>query len=81
MKQYCFVIVNNAGNSWAVMNATDLNQPREQPTPMLPQLLEEGWVPVRETPMGGGTSPLAHSLVLLERTAPKPARTPRAPKS
>ena len=47
---------------------------------VLPQLLQEGWVPVRETPMGGGTSSLAHSLILLEKDdAPKGPRA-RKPK-
>ena len=45
--------------------------------PVLPHLLQEGWVPVRETPMGGGTSQLAHSLILLERDE-KPVKAVRA---
>jgi hypothetical protein len=36
----------------------------------LPELLERGWRPVRETPMGGtGDTPMAYSLVLLEKDA------------
>jgi hypothetical protein len=75
MSQYCYVIVNTAGQSWAALSATEGEAPRGQGSGMLPQLLADGWTPVRETPMGGGSSPLAHSLVLLERTAkPKPVK-------
>ncbi len=65
MKQYCYVIVNNAGHSWTALspNAAEV----DQSAPVLPSLLQDGWVPVRETPMGGGTSHLAHSLILMER--------------
>jgi hypothetical protein len=74
MHQYCYVIVNNAGHSWA-LSSGDMEAGREQVAAVLPQLLSDGWVPVRETPMGGGTSSLAHSLVLLERASkPKTAK-------
>jgi hypothetical protein len=74
MAQYCYVIMNNAGHSWsALANANpEVAEGGTPSTPILPQLLQEGWVPVRETPMGGGTSHLAHSLILLEK-AGKPA--------
>jgi hypothetical protein len=71
MKQYCYVIVNNAGHSWLALPSEDASAPKDQSVPVLPQLLEEGWEPVRETPMGGGTSQLAHSLILLEKNANK----------
>ena len=71
MKQYCYVIINNAGHSWVVRNGHELNSLEEVNAPVLPQLLQEGWEPIRETPMGGGASQLAHSLVLLERNAPR----------
>jgi hypothetical protein len=74
---YCYVIVNNAGHSWAALSTADGDLPRDPNTSALPQLLQDGWVPVRETPMGGGTSPLAHSLILLEK---KPARATRSQK-
>jgi hypothetical protein len=70
MNEYCYVIINNAGHSWLAQNPGDANEAKETNVPVLAQLLKEGWVPVRETPMGGGTSHLAHSLILLER-APK----------
>jgi hypothetical protein len=76
MKQYCYVIMNNAGHSWPALTSIEAESPREQNIPIMVQLLQDGWVPVRETPMGGGTSQLAHSLVLLEReTVQKSART------
>ena len=80
MKQFCYVIMNNAGHSWQALTAADAEAPRDTSVPILPQLLNEGWAPVRETPMGGGTSQLAHSLLLLEREAPKvkPARAAKA---
>jgi hypothetical protein len=79
MKQYCYVIMNNAGHSWAIRNGAEASEPRDPTPPVLPQLLQEGWAPVRETPMGGGTSQLAHSLILLQKemtppAAPRPAR-------
>jgi hypothetical protein len=82
MNEYCYVIVNNGGYSWRVLSVADMSGPREPKTAALPDLLQEGWVPVRETPMGGGTSPVAHSLVLLEKNnKPKPAsKAPRPPK-
>lgn len=81
MNQFCYVIINNAGHSWAAFAATDGEAPKEQVSAALPQLLADGWVPVRESPMGGGSSPLAHSLVLLEREAKaKPVKTGRAAK-
>jgi hypothetical protein len=81
MKQYCYVIMNNAGHSWLALGPGEPAEGNSN-APVLGQLLGDGWVPIRETPMGGGTSQLAHSLVLLERgpkTEPA-AKTERAPK-
>ena len=81
MKQYCYVIVNNAGHSWPALPAADSTAAADPTVSVLARLLQEGWVPVRETPMGGGTSQLAHSLVLLEKDEPaKAGRAPRKPK-
>jgi len=80
MKELCYVIMNNAGHSWLALTAADANASKDASVPVLPQLLAEGWEPVRETPMGGGTSQLAHSLILLEKTAAK-AKTGRPAKS
>jgi len=68
MKQFCYVIVNNAGHSWLALAPLEPEANREQSPPVLPGLLQDGWLPVRETPMGGGTSQLAHSLILMEKT-------------
>ncbi len=81
MKEYRYVLINNAGHTWSVRTAEDAGT-KDQSGTVLPQLLLEGWVPVRETPMGGGTSQLAHSLILLERevVAAKPPKAAKAPK-
>jgi hypothetical protein len=71
MKQYCYVIINNAGHSWPALINSDVDAGGDPNTSILAQLLKEGWEPVRETPMGGGTSQLAHSLILLENTVAK----------
>jgi hypothetical protein len=74
MSDYCYVIINNAGHSWPALSQGEAEAPKEAKG-ALPALLADGWVPVRETPMGGGTSSVAHSLVLLERKPKeKPAR-------
>jgi len=70
MNRYCYVIINNAGHSWLMQGGGDSNTGQQEGSaPTLPQLLQEGWSPVRETPMGGGTSALAHSLILMEKAA------------
>jgi hypothetical protein len=71
MKQYCYVIVNNAGHSWLALANSDVSAGGDPNVSILALLLKEGWEPVRETPMGGGTSQLAHSLILLEKTVAK----------
>jgi hypothetical protein len=75
MKQYCYVILNNAGHSWLALGPGDPSEGKEPNVPILPQLLLDGWVPVRETPMGGGTSQLAHSLILLERASKRKGKS------
>ena len=74
MSQYCYVILNNAGHSWPVLSAAAAapGAAWDQGSFVLAQLLQEGWVPVRETPMGGGTSQLAHALILLEKDTSPP---------
>ena len=75
MAQFRYVVINNAGHSWPALDTANGETLTETNASILPQLLQEGWVPVRETPMGGGTSSLAHSLVLLEKpTKTVPAR-------
>ncbi len=80
MTQYCYVILNNAGHSWAVLTPDDMSARKDPNLPILPQLLQDGWLPIRETPMGGGTSPLAHSLILLEKGFQAKSHRPRKPK-
>jgi hypothetical protein len=77
MAQYRYVILNNAGHSWPAQSAEDVANVSEPSPTILPKLLDDGWVPVRETPMGGGASPLAHSLVLLEKPGDRIARRRR----
>ena len=79
MKQYCYVILNNAGHSWLALSAPPADEAAGPDTAVLPQLLHEGWVPLRETPMGGGTSSVAHSLILLEKEGQPPATRARRP--
>jgi hypothetical protein len=80
MKHYSYVIINNAGHSWPALTNGDASAGKDSNIPILAQFLQEGWEPIRETPMGGGTSQLAHSIILLERPAPKtkPARSAKA---
>jgi hypothetical protein len=80
MKQYRYIIINNAGHSWPAVTTGDAAASTDASKPILPQLLQEGWEPIRETPMGGGTSQLAHSLILLEKTVAK-AKPGRAAKA
>jgi hypothetical protein len=81
MSRYCYVILNNAGHSWSAGSSRERPEPGvagDQPVPpVLPQLLQDGWTPVRETPMGGGASPLAHSLILLEKADDRISRRRR----
>ena len=80
MTQYCYVILNNAGHSWLALSHDDVGAARDQAAPVLNQLLQDGWMPIRETPMGGGTSSLAHSLILLEKGFQPKSHRPRKPK-
>jgi hypothetical protein len=79
MKQFCYVIVNNAGHSWLAVGPGEPSEGNQSNAHILPELLQNGWVPIRETPMGGGTSHLAHSLVLLEHPPKSAERAPGRP--
>jgi hypothetical protein len=68
MKDYCYVILNNSGYSWMARNG-HVEAVSESNPAVLPHLLAQGWAPVRETPMGGGTGDVSHSLILLEKAA------------
>ena len=78
MSEFCYVVINNAGHSWPMLSTANGEAPPESNASVLPELLGQGWAPVRETPMGGGTSSLAHSLILLERKAGKVQRGRKA---
>lgn len=79
-KQYRYVIVASDGIShdlwpdWQEYRRLDAAIDEEEnedgiweTRATLPQLLADGWRPVRETPMGGGTDNSAYALVLLEK--------------
>lgn len=80
MKKFCYVIVQSDGIShdlwpdWEAYSALDTfededdednNAWRQRKT--MPELLADGWQPVREIPMGGGSRDGAYALVLLEK--------------
>ncbi|WP_152049467.1 hypothetical protein [Tautonia marina] len=59
--EYRYVILDYNGNCWLVQdNAT-------QKTSGLPSMLDEGWVPVRETPFHTEGTVTPYVLILLER--------------
>jgi hypothetical protein len=72
MKKYRYVIIACNGASYDLSREENFF-PYGLGSKMhydLPELLERGWRPVRETPMGGtGDTPMAYSLVLLEKDA------------
>ncbi len=61
MSEYLYVILDTEGRSWIV---------REQSTEKvaLTSLLDQGWEPVRETPLHG----VPYVLILLKRSDPAP---------
>jgi hypothetical protein len=90
MKQYRYVIVSSQGASFdfsrgAAKVPTGLFQKmwyHDEQFQDLQALLDEGWRPVRETAMGGGSATggavIAFALVLLEREEP-PMALPAEP--
>jgi hypothetical protein len=77
VKQYRYVIVQSDGIShdlwpnWEEYQQLDQVETDEYEVwsrrPTLPQLLAEGWRPVREMAMGGTHDNFAYALVLLEK--------------
>jgi hypothetical protein len=66
MRQYRYVIAASDGTSYDYAR----HEQFEDPTFDLPELLADGWRPVRETPMGQGTwlsdgEPATYALVLI----------------
>lgn len=70
MRELCYVVVRSNGDSYFLKSELA----PESKTKVLPELLHEGWRPVREVAMGGGSGDFAYSLVLMER--PDPNLTP-----
>jgi len=74
MKKFRYVIVSSNGCSHDLMSDEQF-EPYGLTARMvydLPHLLQKGWQPVRETPMGGsGNEWISYSLVLLEKEAPE----------
>lgn len=74
MKKFRYVIVCSNGSSYDLLRQDafyphGLGSTKEYD---LTELLQKGWQPVRETPMGGpGDTAVAYSLVLLEREVPE----------
>ena len=78
MRQYRFVIAASDGTSYDFARHDHF----ESDTFDLPELLADGWRPVRETPMGEGTwivdgEPVEYALVmiLLEKKVPTPKKS------
>ncbi|WP_145292887.1 hypothetical protein [Crateriforma conspicua] len=75
--QYRYIVVElRDGGSWHLYG--DKDRPREKPYPsealgVLPDLLADGWIPVRETPVGAANMGImrsdiqAYCLVLLSK--------------
>jgi hypothetical protein len=69
VKQYCYVVVMTNGFScWTrvVARGTEAMGQRDWEENNLGRLLQEGWRPVRETPMSD-TGSYACSLIVLEK--------------
>lgn len=76
---YRYVIVSTCGRSWPVFedqagyDAANFDEGDDRAVYVLPGLLREGWLPIRETSIGE-----RHALVLLAReTAPENGRPQR----
>ena len=81
MKRYRYVLVSSNGYSHDLAREAAflpfeyiLGDPDKTQVHDLPALLQKGWLPVRETPMGGNGSNhgggYSFSLVLLEKEKP-----------
>jgi hypothetical protein len=70
MKQYCYVLVlSNGVEHWTrvVGRSTEEVEEPNWDKNNLTHLLQHGWRPARESPMGGGQGLYAYTLVLLEK--------------
>lgn len=70
MKQFCYVVALTDGtNCYTRLLASGTQSPEERDweEDNLGRLLQAGWSPVRETPMGGANGSYAYSLILLAK--------------
>lgn len=70
MKQYCYLVVlSNGKNCWTRILAKGAESAEERTwdEDNLTKLLQAGWRPVRETPMGNADETYAYSLIVLEK--------------
>jgi hypothetical protein len=74
MTSYCYAIVCTDGESvWTRVVGYSYEEDAAtdwEAGSILGQLMKEGWVPVRETPMSGSSLGYAFTMVLLEYTEP-----------
>lgn len=76
-KRYRYVIVCSNGSSHDLTQARSFDPFGLLATTRydLPELLKRGWVPVRESPMGGaGQTQAAFALLVLEKEIEEPAQ-------
>ncbi len=69
MKRYCYVMVSTDGwDYWAriIGSSVEGMESSDWDKEKLADLMQQGWRPVRESAMGGG-SPYSYSIILLEQ--------------
>ena len=64
MTEYRYVVVSQDGRSWLLQGDEAYNSNVDQNS-VMPQLLQDGWRPMRERPLGEGGS-----LVLMRKRDP-----------
>jgi hypothetical protein len=70
VKQYCYVVVLSNGTAcWTrvLAKGAEAVEERTWDEDNLSRLLQAGWRPVRETPMGNADETYAYSLIVLEK--------------
>jgi hypothetical protein len=67
MKQYRYVIVGEDAQSIDLSKRANWPQDEEETAYALQDLMDDGWLPVRETALGRGVNDFALALVLLEK--------------
>ena len=77
---YRYIIVSTCGRSWSVFegqagyDAANFDEGDDRAVYVLPGLLRDGWLPVRETPIGE-----KHALVLLSKEVAPANGKPQVP--